>query len=304
MPWSLADFSNKLTVGVVGEGARVINTTTGFTDIKNDGSWMYSVGQANVDSGDPTYVDPLGTSSYPNGFDGYKYPTVPPGFSPLYQNLAVNLFPFNNKLYGGMICQYIPEYGIPANISELLGSQIWKTSDLVTWTQVTNNGFGDANIINFEGFAAFDGKLYVSGSKGASSTPSGLGGAKVFRLVAAEPPTVIDLVRFEAKGKLARIFLKWETASESDTAGFNIYRSESPEGPFDDNSKINSALIPAKGSVTEGAAYKFVDWKVEKNKTYYYKLGDVDISGKLEQHGPVSAKARFLLKGKGPFKAR
>ena len=181
MPWSLADFDNNLMVGVVGEGARVLHTVTGFSDIKDDGSWQYAVGKANIYPSDPSYVDPLGDSPYPNGFDGYKYPTVTPSFGAAYQNLAVNLFPFSSTLYGGIICQYVPEYDVPVNIEEMLGSQIWKSSDVTTWTQVTGNGFGDPEIINFEGFAVFGSHLYVAGSKGASSTPSGLGGAKVFK---------------------------------------------------------------------------------------------------------------------------
>jgi len=72
-------------------------------------------------------------------------------------------------------------------MDELLGSQIWKTYDAVTWTQVTDNGFGDPEIVNFEAFTVFDSHLYVSGSKGASSTPSGLGGAKVFELLTGLP---------------------------------------------------------------------------------------------------------------------
>ena len=51
------------------------------------------------------------------------------------------------------------------------------------WQQVTDNGFGDNHIINFEAFTQFNGKLYVSGSKGANSVVCGLGGAKIFRLV-------------------------------------------------------------------------------------------------------------------------
>jgi hypothetical protein len=322
--WSFADFSNKLVAGIVGAGARVAYAPTGLADIKNDGSWHYSVGDGNVDPSDPSYVDPLGTSVYHNGFDGYKYTDGN------YQNLGVNLFVFDTTLYGGIVCQYVPEYSIPPAKSEFKGSQIWKSPDGLIWTQVTNNGFGDTDTIIFEAFTKFDGRLYVSGSKGSSATPSGLGGSKIYRLVpppecgngiieageqcefdvdcaqgfeckncqCVEKPTVIDLVRFEAKGKLARIFLKWETASEIDNVGFNIYRSESPEGPFVD--KINSALIPAKGSATEGAAYKFVDWKVEKDKTYYYKLEDVDNTDNRTFHGPVNAKAWFLLKGKGP----
>lgn len=189
LPWSLVDFSNKLLVGISGDGTRVISAPSGLSDIKDDGSWEYVVGQANVDPGDPSYVDPLGSSSYPNGFDGYQYSSAAAGT--LYQNLAVNLFPFNSALYGGIICQYVPEYNTPPTIGELLGSQIWKTSDAVTWTQVTGDGFGDAEIVNFEAFADFSNVLYVSGSKGASSTPSGLGGAKVLRL-ASEPSDDYD----------------------------------------------------------------------------------------------------------------
>lgn len=181
MPWSLAAFDSKLLVGIEGDGARVLYAPSGLVDIKDDGSWHYSVGKANIDPSEPGYVDPCGTSPYPDGFDGYQY-TSGVGTMTKYQNLAANLFSTDNTLYAGMICQYVPEYNDPPSIDQLHGSQIWKTSDATAWTQVTDNGFGDTNIINFEGFALFAGQLYVSGSKGASSTPEGLGGAKIFRL--------------------------------------------------------------------------------------------------------------------------
>ena len=38
----------------------------------------------------------------------------------------------------------------------------------------------------------------------------------------------------------ARVVVEWSTASELDTAGFNLYRSESPDGPFE---KVNQNLI-------------------------------------------------------------
>ena len=57
--------------------------------------------------------------------------------------------------------------------------QIWKSTNGLAWTQVTNNGLGDTNTIIFEAFSEFNGQLYVSGSKGSSATPSGLGGAKI-----------------------------------------------------------------------------------------------------------------------------
>ena len=50
--------------------------------------------------------------------------------------------------------------------------------------------------------------------------------------------------------------LVWETAAEIDTAGFNILRSESQDGPFE---KINDVLIPGEGGPTQGAVYSYVD---------------------------------------------
>jgi hypothetical protein len=276
MPWSLADFSNKLMVGVLGDGARVLYAPSGLADIKNDGSWFFSVGGNSP-----------GDSPYPNGFDGYQYTS---GVGTKYQNLAVNLFSSGNALYGGIICQYVPEYSIPLNIDELKGSQIWKSPDGLTWTQVTNNGFGDTNIVNFEGFTVFNSQLYVSGSKGASSTPQGLGGAKVFR---QSFPTLIGLSSFEATGGLRRISLIWVTESEVNNAGFNIYRAESADGTYQ---KINDSLIQAQGSPTQGAVYDYVDKDVKNKKTYYYKLEDVEVNGTSTLHGPVSATPKSMLK--------
>ena len=190
MPWSLADFNDELLVGISGAGARVLRAPYLFAeklsgvpivkDMKDDGRWFYSVGEGNVADG---YTDPLGTSNYLNGFDGYQYPGTTN-----YQNLAVNLFPFRNMLYGGTISQYVPEYSIPADLAEMKGAQIWKSPNGMTWTQITADGLGDSNTVMFEAFTDFGGTLYVAGSKGASSTPSGLGGAKIFRL--AEEPCV------------------------------------------------------------------------------------------------------------------
>jgi hypothetical protein len=65
----------------------------------------------------------------------------------------------------------------------LTGSHIWRTKDGINWQQVTVDGFGDDYIIGFEAFTVFDESLYVSGSKGASSSTEGLGGAEIFRLI-------------------------------------------------------------------------------------------------------------------------
>jgi hypothetical protein len=106
-----------------------------------------------------------------------------------------------------------------------------------------------------------------------------------------DQPTLIELTRFDAQGAWRRVILNWITASEKDNAGFNIYRAETENGEY---VKINAALIPAMGSVAQGAAYKFVDRSVERGKTYYYKLEDIDLSGIATLHGPANAMAKTL----------
>jgi len=107
--------------------------------------------------------------------------------------------------------------------------------------------------------------------------------------------TLIKLSSFSAKPGNGSCRLFWETESEIDNAGFNIYRSESEEGLYE---QINDALIPAKGSPAEGASYTFLDDDVKNRKTYYYLLEDVDLNGIATDHGPVSAKPRLRYRVK------
>ena len=105
--------------------------------------------------------------------------------------------------------------------------------------------------------------------------------------------TLIELSSFIATPKSGKIILSWNTASETDNVGFNLYRAESENGEY---IQINDSLIPAKGSATEGAAYEFIDTDVKNRKTYYYKLEDIDVNGVSTFHGPVSATPRLLFR--------
>jgi hypothetical protein len=107
-----------------------------------------------------------------------------------------------------------------------------------------------------------------------------------------EIPTLINLSSFEAKGIWRFVILTWKTESEVNNAGFNIYRAETEAGEY---VKINSSLIPAKGSTTEGVNYRYIDQTAKRGTTYYYKLEDVDMSGNATMHGPVSASTWSLF---------
>jgi len=104
--------------------------------------------------------------------------------------------------------------------------------------------------------------------------------------------TLITLSSFTAKASNAHVKLNWETESEIDNFGFNIYRSETEIGPY---TPINAELIPAEGSAIDGAKYSYIDRTAKNRITYYYKLEDIDVYGISTFHGPVSATPKFLL---------
>jgi photosystem II stability/assembly factor-like uncharacterized protein len=105
------------------------------------------------------------------------------------------------------------------------------------------------------------------------------------------PPVLVTLAEFIAVPGGFSVSIRWNTASELDNAGFNMYRSDKKNGEY---VKMNTALIPAKGSATQGASYEFIDSDVQNRKTYYYKLEDIDLNGNSTMNGPVKATPRWI----------
>jgi hypothetical protein len=106
--------------------------------------------------------------------------------------------------------------------------------------------------------------------------------------------------------------LAWETGSEIDSLGFNLYRATSIDG---ERTKINDELILSKAPGSPfGAEYTYTDAAVRRRwswdrvrgfvwgRTYYYWLEDVDIHGNSELTDPVVAELSFRsLFGPFPF---
>ncbi len=72
------------------------------------------------------------------------------------------------------------------------------------------------------------------------------------------PPLAVTLASFDAQAMVDRIQLTWETVSEANNAGFNLYRSASPAAPGEQLAYVPSQ---APGS-TQGASYSFDDTEV------------------------------------------
>lgn len=100
------------------------------------------------------------------------------------------------------------------------------------------------------------------------------------------PPLAVTLASFEATSRTDDVLVAWETASESNNLGFNLYRSTSPHG---ERTRLNNEMIPSQVPGGGGAFYQWADTTVSDPATYYYWLETVDTSGATEMHGPVSA---------------
>ncbi|MFQ5577207.1 MAG: lamin tail domain-containing protein [Anaerolineae bacterium] len=96
--------------------------------------------------------------------------------------------------------------------------------------------------------------------------------------------TAITLASFSAAVEGEDVTLAWQTGTEIDNAGFNLYRAASANGPW---TKINSALIAAQGDPVAGAGYTFADRP--GSGLFYYTLEDVDFNGQATRHGPLRA---------------
>ena len=108
------------------------------------------------------------------------------------------------------------------------------------------------------------------------------GGSESF--VCGGEPTAITLASFGAQASAGSITVAWQTGTEIDNAGFNLYRATSATGTW---SKITSSVIAAQGNAVSGASYSFVDRP--GYGTFFYKLEDVDLNGVSTLHGPVQA---------------
>lgn len=109
---------------------------------------------------------------------------------------------------------------------------------------------------------------------------------------ACQKPNMITLVSFQAVPGSGFVTLSWSTASEIDTAGFNIYRAEGRDAAF---VRITPGLIAASGSAAQGARYGFTDRGLCNRTRYHYFLEDVNLSGVSTRHSPVQAVPRQIF---------
>jgi hypothetical protein len=83
---------------------------------------------------------------------------------------------------------------------------------------------------------------------------------------------------------------RWTTASETNTFGYDVYRSDSENGKF---ARITKKPILGNGTTSETHKYEFVDDTIDPCKEYWYYVEEITTSGERVKFTSVfQAKAK------------
>jgi hypothetical protein len=96
-------------------------------------------------------------------------------------------------------------------------------------------------------------------------------------------PLVFLLLTLLAACAASPNVITWETASEVNTAGFNIYRGPSAEGPW---TQVNTTLIPPSSDPVQGGKYEYRDAAPVPGQSYYL-LEEIELNGASTRYPPT-----------------
>jgi hypothetical protein len=99
-----------------------------------------------------------------------------------------------------------------------------------------------------------------------------------------QSPTAVDLVSFTAVGEEDAVVVRWVTAYEENTFGYQLYRSS--DGMRSNAVPVTEELIMSQG--TSGGDYTVVDQASQAGIAYTYWLDEVDIDGAISELATVT----------------
>ena len=169
-------------------------------------------------------------------------------------------------------------YEVPQSPYVFVGAQCTRTlSDgLTTTTLELKDAAGDPYIGNL---TAGSPAYVFYGADGIADRSS-----KVHCDVYNNKPTAVTMSSFTASPEIRTILVQWQTIVQTDTLGFNLYRSL-----YENGERELLGYIPVKIPDGGGAEYEYLDDEVLPGKTYYYWLEAKYINGSSEVFDPVAA---------------
>lgn len=109
-------------------------------------------------------------------------------------------------------------------------------------------------------------------------------------------PVVLSSFSAVRETSTSGVVIRWTTESETDNAGFHIFRNTFPEGVF---RRITPSLILGAGTTGEKRQYRFRDTTAAPNVAYAYRLVDVSFGGASRTLATVRLKGTLSGVGKG-----
>ncbi len=99
----------------------------------------------------------------------------------------------------------------------------------------------------------------------------------------------VELTSFTASVEDGAVQLNWVTESEVNNQGFEIWRALEKEGTYQRIADYTThPELKGQGNSTLRHEYRYTDQTVTSGHVYWYKLADVDVTGKRTFHGPIS----------------
>ena len=157
-------------------------------------------------------------------------------------------------------------------------------ANLGSGADITNVTLCGVAVTNIESQSATQVVVWV-GSRGSSATgdvavfSTSFGATVKSNAFTYEESTRVVLYDFWLRAEGGVVQVGWQTASEEDTVGFDLYRWQDAAWV-----KVNEALIPAQGEL--GASYEVADVAANASDTFRYKLVEIETGGDVQEYGP------------------
>ena len=121
-------------------------------------------------------------------------------------------------------------------------------------------------------------------SQRAGTTSKPLAAAPTSDAATADPATAPEATENDAPAEDHKNTIRWTTASEVENSGFNVYRGNGREGPFE---RLNEDIIEGGYTTDEPQSYSFVDRDIDPYRSYFYYVESVSLSGIRETFTPI-----------------
>lgn len=171
------------------------------------------------------------------------------------------------RQFGSVTADLVIDYSQVPGVTNPAIIQLLKRTDAASaWTNVTNDWVRDDNARTFTKTGVTSFSEFAIGDNGGN-------------------PLAVELAGFLAQSTPAGVVLTWETVSEVDTAGFNLYRS--PDGIR--WQQLNPALIAGSGPGSAGGqSYTWTDTSAPRVRQLLYRLEVENLHGVRQALGTVA----------------